>query len=165
MRNISFMAALSFVAAARAGDSVPQEIRLPEGNASVEIPFNEMQFQHSGYVWYGRLKSGDHTPDIEVSDAYGKIGTGAHGTLLKWPTGFKSVLHTHTADYYAVVIQGTVLNYRPGGKKTPLTPGSYWFQRGGEPHVTECVTKGGCMAFMYQPVKFDAQFGDEMPRR
>ncbi len=65
-------------------------------------------------------------------------------------------------DYYAVLISGTVKNDRPGGTPVIMSePGSFWFQKGGEPHITKCASDSDCIAFLVQIVKFDAQFLDE----
>jgi hypothetical protein len=71
------------------------------------------------------------------------------------PAGFKSAVHTHTEDYYAVVIEGVDANFPARGKATPLPVGSYWFQRGEEPHETQCLSKTGCLFFLVQPGAFD----------
>jgi hypothetical protein len=61
------------------------------------------------------------------------------------PAGFVSPVHTHTEDYYAVVVEGV----------GPLPVGSYWFQRGEEAHVTQCLSETDCLFFIVQPGKFD----------
>ena len=71
------------------------------------------------------------------------------------PRGFVSPVHTHTEDYFGVVIKGVGANQAPGGKVVPLVAGSYWFQRGEEPHVTQCVSAEDCLFFIVQPGRFD----------
>lgn len=34
--------------------------------------------------------------------AYGDLRSGRHGTFVRMPAGFKSPVHTHTEDYFAV---------------------------------------------------------------
>ena len=66
-----------------------------------------------------------------------------------------SPLHNHTADYFAVVIEGVVVNTQPGNADVPLRVGSYYFQKGRENHVTKCISDTDCLLFIYQPDKFD----------
>jgi hypothetical protein len=161
MRSLAILTAAAWILfgpPTNAADADVEAARLAEGKQSVEIPAVQMTYQHTRVGARGPLKEGDNeTPDIQIFDAYGKFGSGQHGTLMKFPVGFKSILHTHTGDYYAVVIRGVMANYRPNGQVTPLPAGSYWFQRGGEAHVTECLSKEECEAFLVQNVKFDAQ--------
>ena len=134
-----------------------QTAKLPEATNSLEIPFEDMTFADSGFAAYGPRRPDDHSNrDIMVSDAYGKVASGPHATITKFPKGFKSALHTHTGDYYAIVISGVMANYRPGSEIKHLSAGSYWFQKGGEPHITECFSEN-CTVVLVQDVAFDAQ--------
>ena len=52
-------------------------------------------------------------------------------------------LHTHTADYHLVVIEGAVKHWGESGSEAEakvLGPGSYWFQPGGKVHGDACLT-------------------------
>lgn len=93
--------------------------------------------------------------ELKASGAYGDLTKGAHGTFIRMPAGFVSALHTHTEDYFGVVIQGVGVNTQNGRNDAELPVGSYWLQKGGEPHVTKCVSKTDCLFFIYQPGKFD----------
>jgi hypothetical protein len=97
------------------------------------------------------------TGKITVVDQFGDGRTGKHGTFMKFSPGFVSHVHTHTYDYYAVVIQGIMANNNPGGALIKLGPGSYWYQKGLEPHITSCISKEECVAFVVQSQKFDVQ--------
>jgi quercetin dioxygenase-like cupin family protein len=79
------------------------------------------------------------------------------GLFLKLPAGFKSGLHTHTADYHAVVVSGAPKHYLVGGDKAakPLGVGSYWFQPGGQPHGDECTGKDPCVLYIAIMGAFD----------
>ena len=94
----------------------------------------------------GELKSGP---------AYGDLSKGRHGTFIRMPAKFVSPLHTHTSDYFGIVIQGVGANTQVGNEDIPLPVGSYWFQRGKEKHVTKCLSDTDCLFFIYQPDKFD----------
>ena len=57
--------------------------------------------------------------------------------------GTKGPMHTHTADYHLVVIEGTMKHWAAGETEAtakPLGPGSYWFQPGGQPHADACIS-------------------------
>lgn len=114
---------------------------------SVSIPAKNVTFVKSGVkAAAGELKAGP---------AYGNLQTGRHGTFIHMPAGFVSAVHTHTEDYYAVVVNGVGANDPVGAKAKPLPVGSYWFQRGEEDHVTRCLSKTDCLFFIVQPGKFD----------
>src|SRR5438876_403044 len=61
----------------------------------------------------------------QMAPVFGDPKKGPFGFLLKVPAGFKPGPHTHTSDDYAVIIQGTVHNFKaPGTDEGPgLTPG------------------------------------------
>ena len=114
---------------------------------SVSIPVDQIKFFASGV----KTEKGE----LMAGPAYGDLQHGRHGTFIHMPHGFVSAVHTHTEDYFAVVVKGIGANQLPGGKIIPLKPGSYWFQKGEEPHVTQCLSKEDCLFFIVQPGKFD----------
>lgn len=114
---------------------------------SVSTPADQIKFGGSGV----KTDKGE----LLAGPAYGDLAHGRHGTFIKMPHGFVSGVHTHTNDYYAVIIKGVVANHAPGGKVIPLPPGSYYFQTGEEAHVTQCLSKTDCLFFIVQPGKFD----------
>ena len=114
---------------------------------SVSIPASDIKFGATGVKSKGL--------ELKAGPAYGNLATGRHGTFVRMPAGFKSAVHTHTEDYYAVVIEGVGANFPAGGKAVPLPKGSYWFQRGEEPHETQCLSSTDCLFFLVQPGKFD----------
>jgi hypothetical protein len=114
---------------------------------SISIPADKIAFGPTGVkTQVGELLAGP---------AYGDLAKGAHGTFIRMPAHFVSPLHLHTEDYFAVVISGVGVNTQPGKEDVPLGVGSYWFQRGGENHVTKCLSDKDCLFFLYQPGKFD----------
>lgn len=84
---------------------------------------------------------------------------GAHSNYVKLPALFTSPPHVHTEDYYAVVVSGVVANGLEGSEDIPLPPGSYWFQKGNEKHVTKCLSSTECVFFVTQSEKFDFLMG------
>lgn len=93
--------------------------------------------------------------ELKASPAYGDLSKGMHGTFIKMPARFVSHLHTHTEDYFGVVIQGTGVNTKEGKPEVNLPVGSFWLQKGKEKHVTKCVSDTDCLFFIFQPGKFD----------
>lgn len=114
---------------------------------SVSVPASQVAFMASG------IKTS--TGEVYVGPAYGNLGTGRHGTFIRQPPGFVSANHTHTEDYYAVVVKGVMANTQTGGKDVPLPAGSYFFQKGEEDHVTKCISDTECLMFIVQAGKFD----------
>lgn len=88
--------------------------------------------------------------------ARGDPASGAHSNYIKMPGGTASGVHTHTYSYYGVVIAGVVANELPGSKQDhPLPAGSYWYQKGGEQHVTKCISQTECIFFVTSKGAFD----------
>lgn len=114
---------------------------------SAELSVTELKFFPSG------VKT--EVGELYAAPAYGDLAHGKHGTFIRMPAGYVSTLHTHTQDYFGIVINGVGANVRPGEADKPLSPGSYWFQRGEEPHVTKCLSKVDCLFFIVQPGAFD----------
>jgi len=118
------------------------------GTSSVSTPVTALTYGPTG------VSDGIHG-ELNAAPAYGDLARGAHGTFIKMPAGFVSKVHTHTGDYWGVVISGVAVNGLPGSKDVPLPVGSYWFQKGGERHVTKCISSNECIFFISQNEKFD----------
>lgn len=118
------------------------------GGPSFNKPVTQLQYGATG------ISDGTHG-EIKAAPAYGDLARGPHGTFIKLPAGFVSPVHTHTADYWAVVISGVAANGLPGSIDVPLPVGSYWYQKGGEAHVTKCLSPSKCVFFLSQQAPFD----------
>lgn len=140
MQSVQFkyLAALAVALAVSAGASA----QAPE--KSINVSVNDLKFYELG------------KEKIPVARGYGDPATGAHSNYIKLPGGATSPMHTHSNDYYGVVIAGVVANEQnPAGPDRPLAPGSYWFQKGGEAHVTKCISATECLIFVTQTSAFD----------
>jgi hypothetical protein len=147
-RQMVSMMAATLILTAGVARVVAQEPTHPAHEGpSVSIPADQIKFLHSG------LKT--DKGELLAGPAYGDMQHGRHGTFLRMPHGFVSPAHSHTEDYYAVVIEGVGSNHPPGAKPVPLPVGSYWFQKGEEAHVTQCLSETDCLFFLVQPGKFD----------
>eukprot|EP01035_Chromulina_nebulosa_P059828 gene59828-81849_t len=93
---------------------------------------------------------------LTVANAWGDPANGAHSNFISMPGGARSGLHTHSFSYYGVVVSGTLSNEASDAAAArSLEPGSYWFQKGGEPHVTNCVSTTACLIFVTSKGTFD----------
>ena len=75
-------------------------------------------------------------PGVAAAAVSGDMQTGASRFFLKYPVGFVSPEHHHTADHYVTVISGTI-TLTAGGKDHKLGPGSYFSLTGKIPHVAK----------------------------
>ena len=123
-------------------------VAFAQGSVSVSTPVTEIRYFDAG-VTDGK------TGDLRAGPAHGDLAKGAHGTFIRMPAGFVSPVHLHTADYWGVVISGVASNGLPGSKDVALPAGSYWLQKGGERHVTKCLSPNECLFFIGQDAKFD----------
>jgi Domain of unknown function (DUF4437) len=88
----------------------------------------------------------------------GDPDTGPSDMLLRMPRG-TSPLHTHSADYTLVVIEGKMRHYaraEDAATAPALGPGSYWFQPAGSAHGDECVSDV-CLMFIQWSGRRDAR--------
>jgi beta-alanine degradation protein BauB len=115
---------------------------------SRSLPVTQLQYASTG------VTDGVHG-EVKAATAYGDASRGAHGTFLKLPAGFASPLHTHQYDDWGVVISGVAANGRPSDPDIPLPPGSYFFQKAREPHITKCLSANECVIFLSQPGKYE----------
>jgi len=120
-----------------------------EDKPSVNLPVTQLKYFETG------------VGPLQAAPAYGDLAHGAHGTFIKMPAGYVSPIHNHTEEYYAVVISGVGANGTPGSVDVPLPVGSYWYQKGGENHVTKCISSNECIFFISQPGKFDEVVNDQ----
>jgi len=78
---------------------------------------------------------GDQSPQAGTiwGDRKGEVAT---GFLAKFVDGFSSPPHIHNVTYRAVVIKGSIHNDDEAAKEMWMTPGSFWTQPKGQPHIT-----------------------------
>jgi len=108
----------------------------------------------------GDLKWDPYAPGVplQVAKLWGdRTKGGEYGMLLKLPPGFEAGMHNHTADYEAVLVQGTWIHTNDGDTSAPKedTPGSYVFQPGKQNHNDVCKSKTDCIIFIHQHAKGD----------
>jgi beta-alanine degradation protein BauB len=145
MKRCTIVSALSL---ALLGTFSTQAPAAPVGQASVSTPVTDLHYGPTG------VSDGVHG-ELNAAPAYGDLSHGPHGTFIKMPAGFVSHVHIHSEDYWGVVISGVAVNGLPGSKDLALPVGSYWFQKGGEAHVTKCISPNECIFFISQQGRFD----------
>lgn len=115
------------------------------------------------YITADKLPWYTEAPGVPVKLArlWGKREAGEAGTLLTAPPGFDSGLHSHTADYWAVVVQGTWKHWVPStgeGVGLMLEPGAHWTQIHTQLHQDACVSKEPCIIFLFNKEPYVTQF-------
>ncbi len=143
-----FKTTFSLAAAVLMATAASSICAAPDGVSSVSVPVTKLQFGATGVTDAGKR-------ELLAGPAYGDLSKGPHGTFIRMPAGFVSPSHIHTGDYWGVVIAGVAVNGKPGSADVLLPVGSYWFQKGGEDHVTKCVSANECLFFISQGGKFD----------
>jgi hypothetical protein len=136
----------SLVAIAAAGFAVGSAIAQP--GSSANVPVTSLKYGATGV----KDASGK---ELFVAQAYGDLTKGPYGAFLRLPPSFSSIPHSHTGDYWGVVVSGVVVNGKVGSTDVALPVGSYWFQKGGEDHVTKCISPNECVVFLSQQGSFD----------
>lgn len=147
--RIAYLAAITVLT--YAGGAIASQDKMPADSTqtNVSMPVTELHWGSAGVI----APNGAGT--LQAAPAFGDLSKGEHGTFIKMPTGFVSAVHTHTHAYFGVVVTGVGVNSAVGDKDIPLPPGSYWFQPGGKPHVTKCISTTECIFFIHQGDKFD----------
>ena len=97
---------------------------------------------------------------IFVSLLYGDLQTkGPTCFLMKYSAGMKAPPHTHSGDYYAVVVSGQFRHFLESENEFKvLTPGASWFQKGDVVHQDACVGSEDCILCIFWPQGFDVHF-------
>jgi len=102
-------------------------------------------------------KLGARGPQLSV--VFGDLKRGPVGLLLKIPAGFTPGPHTHSSDYWGVVISGEMEDTAPGklAAGPVIGPGGRWMEPAMNPHDNLCSKRGPCISFVYFPKGFDVQ--------
>lgn len=115
------------------------------------------------YITADKLPWHSEAPGIPVQLAplWGQRERGEAGTLLMAPAGFDSGPHSHTADYWALVVQGTWKHWVPStreGLDLVLEPGAHWTQMRTQVHQDACVSKVPCIIFLFNKDPYVTEF-------
>ena len=77
----------------------------------------------------------------------GDLAKGASHFYLRYPAGFVSPVHHHSADHYATTVSGS-LSLTADGKEHRLGPGSFFAFTGKAAHVARCAGPEACVMFI-----------------
>ena len=75
-------------------------------------------------------------PGVAAAPVSGDMEKGASRFFLKYPVGFVTPKHHHTADHYVTVVSGTI-TLTVDGKEHKLGPGSYFELTQKKPHAAK----------------------------
>ena len=92
---------------------------------------------------------GPGTP-LEVAVLWGDRTKGEYGMLLKMPAKFEAGMHSHTADYHGMNVQGTWIHTNQGQPPATLPQGSYVMQPGKQIHNDVCMSATPCILLIHQ---------------
>lgn len=104
---------------------------------------------------------------VRIGALWGDRATGEAGTLLNAPAGFRSGPHSHTADYWAVVVQGAWEHWVPStgeGRGLRLEPGSHWTQIKTQLHEDACVSQTPCIIFLFNKAPYVTELPETQPK-
>jgi hypothetical protein len=110
---------------------------------------------------------GEAGAPVELGALWGDRARGEAGTLLRTPPGFQSGLHSHTADYWAVVVQGVWEHWVPStgeGTGIRLEPGAHWTQVKTQLHEDACVSDVPCIIFLFNKTPYVTEYPSEEAR-
>ena len=94
-------------------------------------------------------------PTVKMAVLWGDAAMGPHGAFHKFPAGFLTPLHTHSAELRIVVISGTMAMAGEDGIEHRFPAGSYYTQPTTFKHTTKCLEGSECIALVVANGKFD----------
>jgi quercetin dioxygenase-like cupin family protein len=81
---------------------------------------------------------------INVFPISGDFKAGPFTAIARFPAGYRSPLHSHTANYTGVAVSEGLVHGATADATGALPKGSFWFQPAGEPHVDACESEEPC---------------------
>ena len=75
--------------------------------------------------------------------------------MAKFPAGFSTNVHSHTANFAGALISGTHHRGPSAEKLATLPKGSVWSEKGGAPHMEKCGEKEACIFVFAMDGKID----------
>ena len=106
--------------------------------------------------WTPLMKEG---PLPALAPIQGDLTKGGGMGYLKLPAGFESPPHSHTFDYWGVLVQGKMTHWAADGGSEkdakPLGIGDLTFMPGKTVHVSKCFPGEECIVVLMQKGKSD----------
>jgi quercetin dioxygenase-like cupin family protein len=82
--------------------------------------------------------------------------------LMRYSAGVHAPPHTHSSDYYAVVVSGQFRHYlKSEDEREILTTGATWFQKADVVHEDRCLGPEDGILSIFWPEGFDVYFASE----
>ena len=110
----------------------------------------------SELTWTPIMKEG---PLPAVAPIEGDGMKGAYMGFLKLPAGFESPPHSHTSDYWSVLVQGQMTHWAADGgsekDSKAIGPGGVTHMPAKVVHVSKCYPGQDCVMVTMQKGKFD----------
>jgi hypothetical protein len=126
------------------------------GSAALAREAKMIQLTQLGDMKWTPLMDG---PLPAVAPIDGNAAKGAYVGYLKLPAGFVSPPHTHSSDYWSVLVQGKMTHWPAAGGSEkdgkPLGVGDLTFMPGKVEHVSKCYPGQDCILVVMQKGKFD----------
>ena len=114
--------------------------------------------------WTPLMKEGPLPASAPIQ---GDGAKGEHFAYLKLPGGFVSPPHSHSTDYWAVLVQGRMTHWpATGGSEVDakqLVVGDLTYMPAKLEHVSKCFPGSECILAMFQKGKFDFIPGKAAP--
>lgn len=86
---------------------------------------------------------------MSMAPLWGNPKQGPHFGLVKFTKNTNIALHTHSADHYGVVVQGTFTVTDENGNEKTLSPGSALSMPALVKHTTKCGAEADCILAGY----------------
>jgi hypothetical protein len=105
--------------------------------------------------------AGEAGASAELAALWGDRSKGEAGTLLRTQADFESGLHSHTADYRAVVVQGVWKHWVPAtgeGMGVRLERGAYWTQVKTQLHEDACISAEPCIILLLNEKPYQTEY-------
>jgi quercetin dioxygenase-like cupin family protein len=107
-------------------------------------------------TWTPLMKEG---PLPAMSPISGDGTKGAYEGYLKLPAGFESPPHSHSSDYWAVLVQGKMTHWAANGgsekEAKQLGVGDLTYMPAKLEHISKCYPGAECIMVVMQKGKFD----------
>ena len=133
---------------ARADVLWPKDVAAAPSSSQMEVK--------SAQAMQYKVEYPDEASSPQISIVSGDVATTPISMFIRMK---KSTLpmHSHSADYQATVIRGTMKHWAKGESEAAaprLGPGSWWYQPGGQVHTDACLDNE-CLLYVHNAGKLD----------
>lgn len=113
-----------------------------DGGKAVATPQSDLKWVDAGI------------PGVRSATVEGDMSKGASHFYLKYPKGFVTPTHHHSADHYVSLVAGNLVVVADGAEHR-LGPGSFFSFTGKAKHVARCEGAEDCVMFVDARGKWD----------